>query len=509
MNRSLTIVPKQEIERAHDILLERPLPSSPDAERAIEGAIILDNAVFWQAIEFGVTPEWFYIPAHRRIFEAMDILANRGSEINPILIGEELKRLGMLTAVGGITFITNLTYGLPHFANIAHYAKIVRDKFYLRTLAKVCTRVISRVLEEDEEAEVILTEAESAILEFVGTALRGHGRARAIDAVHISTDKLEFIQTLEKRAAGISDAIPTGIKPIDDKLEGGGFNPQGFYLIAAEPKSGKTSLALDIASRTARRFGEQGIPKSVAVFSLEMRRLALEMRMFSGYTGISFDTLSRPGKLRGVEMELAFASIDGFFNFPLYISDAVFALPELWRACERMVYGPMQAGLILVDYLQLLSLRKGQMLDPEHLTGEVTLVSRELKHIAQELNVPLAGISSVNRLGELRQSGQMDYDVEALIKLENPEWAKIKKYMQDKKSDEGIVLAMRAELDSRPVWDINARLAYQRNGPTGDNMLKFLRRYMQFLTPEEYERMNGGPTKGTDLDLGTLWEQSK
>src|SRR5688500_7126494 len=143
-------------------MLERPLPNSAEAERAILGAIVLDNALITQAIEL-LKPEDFYVPSHRRIFTSMIALFEHGSEINPILIGEELKRDGSVESVGGLTFISNLTYGLPHFANIAHYAKIVRDKSMLRQLVKVCNKVTSEALEEEDEAEIILDHAEQAI----------------------------------------------------------------------------------------------------------------------------------------------------------------------------------------------------------------------------------------------------------------------------------------------------------------------------------------------------------
>src|SRR3954469_24691025 len=144
---------------ARDQLIERPLPSSPESERAILGAIILDNSLISQAIEL-LRPEDFYVPSHRRIFLAMIALFEHGSEINPILIAEELKRDGTVESVGGLTFISNLTYGLPHFANIAHYAKIVRDKSMLRQLVKVCNKVTSEALEEEDEAGIILDRAE-------------------------------------------------------------------------------------------------------------------------------------------------------------------------------------------------------------------------------------------------------------------------------------------------------------------------------------------------------------
>jgi replicative DNA helicase len=483
---------------ARDLMLERPLPNSSDAERAILGAIILDNALIWMAIQANLTPELFYVPSNRRVFQAMLGLAEKGSEINPILIAEELKFQGYdAGSVGGLSFLTNLTYGLPHFANVANYTKVLFDKHWKRTLIKLCNVVTSQALEDDEAAEVLVTNAETMILGVASQALRGNKKGRSIDFVHVATDKTEFLETLEKRSKGLSDAVPTGLRPLDAMLEGGGLNPQCLYMVAAKPKAGKTSLVLGWAQAIARRFAEQGVKKAVAAASLEMRRLAVEMRMFSAYTGIPYDTLMRPGMLRGVEKELAFAAIERFFDFPLYINDAVYSVDEYRRACERVVLGEMQAAVLMADYLQLFSTKKGKVANPDNLTGEVTVISRELKHAAVDLNVPLVGISSLNRLGELRQSGSIEYDVEALIILENPDWKP------------NMTLEERAVLDRKAVWDINARLVYQRNGPTGDIMLKFIRRYMQFVTPKEYEEMMRG-SKGSESEasLNDLWNQT-
>src|SRR6188474_3585381 len=150
---------------------ERALPNSGEAERAILGATLLDNSLISQAIE-QLKPEDFYVPSHRRIFVAMIMLFERGAEINPILIGEELKKESSLEAVGGISFITNLTYGLPHSTNIAHYAKVVRGKSMLRQLVKAAGKITQEALEQEDEPEIILDHAEHAIFELADDRLR-------------------------------------------------------------------------------------------------------------------------------------------------------------------------------------------------------------------------------------------------------------------------------------------------------------------------------------------------
>jgi len=150
---------------------ERALPNSSEAERAILGAILLDNGLISQAIE-QLRPEDFYVPSHRRIFVAMIALFERGAEINPILIGEELKKENALEAVGGVSFITNLTYGLPHSTNIAHYAKVVRGKSMLRQLVKTSNKITQEALAEEDEPEIILDHAEQAIFQLADERIR-------------------------------------------------------------------------------------------------------------------------------------------------------------------------------------------------------------------------------------------------------------------------------------------------------------------------------------------------
>src|SRR6266705_4963054 len=158
-------------EPIRDSILERPLPSSPETERAILGAIILDNTLIAQAVEL-LKPSDFYVPSHRRIFVAMTALFEKGSEINPILIGEELRKDNALETVGGVSFVTNLTYGLPHATNITHYAKVVRGKSLLRRLIKTANKITNEALEEEDEPEIILDHAEHAIFELADERIR-------------------------------------------------------------------------------------------------------------------------------------------------------------------------------------------------------------------------------------------------------------------------------------------------------------------------------------------------
>jgi replicative DNA helicase len=195
-------------------MLERSLPNSSEAERAILGAVILDNAHISQSIEL-LKPEDFYVPSHRRIFVAMMSLFEHGSEINPILIGEELRRAGDLEAAGGVPFITNLTFGLPHFTNVAAYAKIVKDKSLLRQLVKVANKITSEALEEEDEAEIILDHAEQAIFALADERTRqGFSHVKPV-----ADSLLEKVQEMAGHSAMLT-GLTTGFSELDAMTSG-------------------------------------------------------------------------------------------------------------------------------------------------------------------------------------------------------------------------------------------------------------------------------------------------
>lgn len=214
-------------------LLERPLPHSAESERAILGAIILDNGVINQAIEL-LKPEDLYVRAHYYVFRAMITLSERGSEINQILLGEELRREGLLEAVGGLAFISNLTYGLPHFANISHYAEMVRGKSMLRQLIKASNKITSEALEEEDPPEVILDHAEQAIFALAEERTRqGFAHVKPI-----ADQLLEKVQEMSGRAVMLT-GLTTGFRDLDQITSG--LQPSDLIVIAARPSMGKCS----------------------------------------------------------------------------------------------------------------------------------------------------------------------------------------------------------------------------------------------------------------------------
>ena len=217
--------------------LERSLPHSAEAERAILGGILLDNALISQAIEL-LRPEDFYVPSHRRILLAMIALFERGGEIDPILIGEELKKENALESVGGISFITNLTYGLPHSTNIAHYAKVVRGKSMLRQLIRAANKITQEALEQEDEPEIILDHAEHAIFQLADERVRqGFVHVKPV-AQHL----LEKIQEMEGRTSVLT-GLTTGFADLD-KLTSG-LQRQDLIIRCRAPFDGQDEFRVD------------------------------------------------------------------------------------------------------------------------------------------------------------------------------------------------------------------------------------------------------------------------
>jgi replicative DNA helicase len=223
-------------EFAREQFLEKPLPSSPESERVILGAILLDNTLISQAIEL-LSQDDFYSPLHRRVFRAMSNLFERGDRIDPILIGEELRKEGQLENIGGVATITNLTYGLPHFSNIAHYAKIVHDKAVVRNLIKVCNQITSEALSEEEDAEVVLDHAEQAIFALADERTRqGFSHIKPV-----AETVLAKVQEYARRESHALTGLSTGFRDLDQMTSG--LQQTDLIIVAARPSMGKCLAA--------------------------------------------------------------------------------------------------------------------------------------------------------------------------------------------------------------------------------------------------------------------------
>ncbi len=434
--------------------LEKPLPSSEESERVILGAILLDNSVIAQAVEH-LKPEDFYSPLNRRVFAAMISLFEKQKQIDPILIGEELKKEGSLESIGGITTITNLTFGLPHFSNVEEYIKVVHDKSVIRSLIRTCNRITGEALAEEDDAEVILDSAEQAIF-----ALAEARTKESFSRIAPVADRV--LARVKEYAAGEGTGITglsTGFRELDEMTSG--LQRTDLVIVAGRPSMGKTALCLTLAQNAA--LYSKAV---VALFSLEMSKEQLVTRMLASEAHINAHRF-RTGHLMSNEWERLATAIGTLSETRIFIDDtpAISAL-EIRAKCRRLAAENKALDLIVVDYLQLMGGSKRS----ESRQQEVSQISRELKGLAKELNVPVVALSQLSRapearnppkplMSDLRESGsiEQDADVVAFIYRED--------YYKETEENKGI-----AELI----------VAKQTNGPTGTVKLAFLKEFTRF-----------------------------
>ena len=422
----------------------------------ILGAILLDNAVIAEAVEH-LKPEDFYSPLNRRVFAAMIALFEKQKQIDPILIGEELKKEGSLESIGGITTITNLTFGLPHFSKIEEYVKVVRDKSVVRNLIRTCNAITGEALAEEDDAEVILDNAEQKIFEIAEARTK-----QSFSRIAPVADRV--LARVKERAAGGSTGITglsTGFREVDEMTSG--LQRTDLIIVAGRPSMGKTALCLTVAQNAALHS-----KAVVALFSLEMSKEQLVTRMLSSEAHINAHRF-RTGHLMSNEWERLAGAISTLADTRIYIDDTpgISAL-EIRAKARRLAAEQKQLDLIVIDYLQLMGSAGGRR--NENRQQEVSQISRELKALAKEMDVPVLALSQLSRapetrnppkplMSDLRESGsiEQDADVVAFIYRED--------YYKETDENKGL-----AELI----------ISKQRNGPTGTVKLAFLREFTRF-----------------------------
>jgi replicative DNA helicase len=425
-----------------------------DSERVILGAILLDNALISQAVE-QLKADDFYSPNHRRIFNAMLSLFERGERIDPILIGEELKKDGSIDSIGGVATITNLTYGLPHFSDIFDYAKVVKDKSLTRSLIKVCNQVTSEALAEEDDAAVILDHAEQMIFALADERTReGFAHVQPI-----AETVLAKIQDYAKRETHALTGLATGFREIDQMTSG--LQRTDLIIIAARPSMGKTALCLTLAQNAA--ILEKAV---VAVFSLEMSKEQLVMRMLSSEARVDAHRF-RTGYLTREEWQRLAESIGTLSEAKIFIDDTPgISVMEMRAKTRRLAAEQKRIDLVVVDYLQLMSGSRRS----ESRQQEVSQISRELKGLAKELNVPVVALSQLSRapearnpprpmMSDLRESGSIEQDADVVAFIYRDD------YYKPTEENAGIAEIL---------------ISKQRNGPTGTVKLAFLKEFTRF-----------------------------
>jgi replicative DNA helicase len=434
-----------------DPFFEKGLPSNVEAERSILGAILLDNTVCNQAVEL-LKRDDFFLDSHRRIFDKMVMLSERLSSIDLITLGDELRRAAEFEQIGGATYIASLIDGVPRTDNIEHYARIVKKKSMLRKLITASNQIIARAFDEEDDADIIIDQAEQAIFQIAEDKVRQGFQYIGT----VAQRRLEQIEQMADRPEMIT-GVPTGFVDFDHLTSG--LQRQDLIIIASRPSMGKTALALNMAQYAARNGSVVGI------FSLEMSAEQLASRLLCSEARVDAHRL-RTGFLNREEWARLGDALRRLCETKVYIDDTPGSGVLEMRAKARRLKAEHGLDLLVVDYLQLMSGR-GRI---ESRQQEVSQISRDLKTLAKELDIPVLALSQLSRapetrsehkpqLSDLRESGAIEQDADVVCFIYREE------IYNETDENRG-----RAEL----------LIAKQRNGPTGKVELAFLNSFTRF-----------------------------
>lgn len=399
-------------------------PQAKDLEEAVLGAIMLEKNAFDTVIEI-LKPECFYVDAHQRIFSAMQSLANKSQPIDILTVAEELRSREELEMVGGPYYVTKLTNTVVSSANIDAHARIVLQKFIQRELIRISGEIIGDAYEDSTDVFDLLDDAESKLFEITNNHLRKD--YNSIDTVLVNT--IKRIEDLRQRNEDVT-GVPSGFTGLDRVTYG--WQNSDLIILAARPAVGKTAFALNLA-RNAAMHPTKSTP--VALFSLEMSAGQLVQRILSAESEIWLEKISR-GKMEEHEMKQLYAKgIQRLSQAPLFIDDTpALNIFELRAKCRRLK-NKHNIGMIIIDYLQLMSgSGDGRNSNREQ---EISSISRNLKGLAKELNVPIIALSQLSRaveqrgakegsrvpqLSDLRESGAIEQDADMVMFLYRPEY---------------------------------------------------------------------------------------
>ncbi len=430
-----------------DPWLQKVPPQNLEVEQSILSAILIDNNTLPEVLEV-VSEKDFYREAHRKIFAAMLDLFERNEPADLITITNILKEQGRLESVGGASYLAELVDTVPMATNAAHYAKIIREKATLRQLIERAASITTRCFEDRGDVEEVLDFAERSIFDISENKVR--------PAFHSLADILNDTYKAVEDAVGnkiLVTGVPTGYHMLDEKTSG--LQPSDLIVIAGRPSMGKTALALNIAQNAST---QTGIP--VGIFSLEMSKEQLSLRMLSSEARIDSSRM-RGGFLSESDLARINRAAGTLYDLPIYIDDSPAISALEIRAKARRMKMEKGLGLVIVDYLQLMRGRASA----ERRDLEISEISRSLKALAKEINIPVVALSQLNRkveersnkrpvLSDLRESGAIEQDADVIVFIYRDEVYNKKEGEADRTSE------------------IN--VAKQRNGPTGTVKLTFL-----------------------------------
>ncbi|ARI75555.1 replicative DNA helicase [Halobacillus mangrovi] len=433
---------------------DRTPPHNIEAEQAVLGAIFLEPEAMSTAAEY-LLPEDFYRASHQRIYEVMLTLSDKGEPIDLVTVTTALSNNKVLEEVGGVSYLTDVANSVPTAANIMYYTQIVGEKSTLRSLIRTATNIVTSGYAEEDDLEDVLNSAEKDILEV--SQRKNSSAFKSIKDVLI--DVYDNIEQLHNND-GSTTGIPTGYRDLDHLTSG--FQRNDLIIIAARPSMGKTAFALNIAQNVAVHTDE-----NVAIFSLEMGADQLVSRMLCAEGNIDAQRL-RTGNMEAEDWNKLTMAMGSLSNAGIYIDDTPgIRVSEIRSKCRRLKQ-EHGLGMILIDYLQLI---QGSANSKENRQQEVSEISRSLKGLARELNVPLIALSQLSRgvesrqdkrpmMSDLRESGSIEQDADIVGFLYRDDY-------YDKESENQNI--------------IEIIISKQRNGPVGNVELAFVKEYNKFV----------------------------
>ncbi len=441
------------------ILSERIPPQNLEAEVSVLGGMLQESGALLKAVEV-LRPADFYKEAHRKIFGACVDLFERSEPVDLVTLANELLRRKQLEEVGGAAYLSALVDAVPTAANVAHHARIVKDKALLNALIQKSTAVVSRAFSDAEDVDQLLDWAEQQIFELSQDKI-GRGFLPVKNILRGTFQAIEKLYDHKSHVTGVA----TGFRKFDEMTAG--LQPAELVVVAGRPSMGKTSFCLNIAEHAALR---EKTP--VGIFSLEMSKEQLVQRMLCSNAKVDSHKL-RTGFLRDEDWPKLTRAAGSLSEAPIFIDDTPgISLLEM-RAKSRRLKADQGLGLVIIDYLQLVSGRGRS----ESRQQEISEISRSLKAMAKELAVPVMALSQLSRavesrqpprpqLSDLRESGAIEQDADVVVFLYRPAF-----YRNRQDADEG---------DGEDTTTTEVIIGKQRNGPTGTVHLAFLGEYTRF-----------------------------
>lgn len=442
--------------------MERIPPHSQDAEQALLGAMLIDEAAVAQAVAVIREERRFYSATHRKIYLAIISLYERSQPADITTVAEELERRGELAGCGGRAYLAGLASGVATAANAAHYAAIVLEKSTLRDLIDASSEIINQSFRQEKEVGDLLDEAEQRVFDISEGQLRSDF-SRVADLL---PHTFEAIESYVETKGGLI-GYPTGYTDLDSITAG--LHRGDLIIIAGRPSMGKSALVLNIAENMSL-----AADKAVAVFSLEMSKEQLALRMLCGRAKVSSHRL-RTGRMSETDWPKLSSAAGPLERAQIFIDDSPMMSVLQMRAKARRLASQVELGLIVIDYLQMMSGSR----QAENRQQEISQISRGLKALAKELNVPVIGCSQLSRmvetrggdrrpqLSDLRESGAIEQDADVVMFVYRPEY-----YLSGLDPEDPKLLEVKGRAE--------IIVAKQRNGPTGTVTLSFLKDFARF-----------------------------